>query len=68
MWDKTNFLVKGFINEVKGALIESGSSSGVGGGSTFNTSASGRIPKYDHGYAITELSNVFETSAVGAVE
>ena len=65
MWDKTNFLLKGFINEVKGALTESGGASG--GGSTFDTSASGRIPKYDHGYAITELSNVFETSAVGAV-
>ena len=65
MWDKTNFLLKGFINEVKGALTESGGASG--GGSTFGTSASGKIPKYDHGYAITELNDVFETSAVGAV-
>lgn len=66
MWDETNFLVKGFINEVKGALTESGGASG--GGSTFDTSASGRVPKYDHGYATTELSDVFETSAVGAVK
>lgn len=28
MWDETNFLLKGFINEVKGALTESSGESG----------------------------------------
>lgn len=56
MWDETNFLVKGFINEVKGALTESGGASGVG--STFDTSASGRIPKYDRSVAETIMSVV----------
>lgn len=36
-----------------------------GGGSTFETSASGCIPDYDHGYATTELTDVFTTSATG---
>lgn len=68
MWDKSNFLLKGFINEVKGVLTESGSSSGVGGGSTFSTSVSCRIPKYDHRHVITELANVFTASAIGEVK
>lgn len=65
MWDETNYLLKGFIDEVKGALTESGGASG--GGSMFDTSASGRIPKYDRGYAIAELNVLFETSAVGTI-
>lgn len=58
--------LEAIMNKVN-ALPDAGSSGGKAG-STFATSASGRVPKYDHGYATTELNNIFETSAVGAVE
>lgn len=45
-----------------------GISGGGGGGSTFVTSATGCIPDYDHGYATTELTDVFTTSATGKAE
>jgi hypothetical protein len=41
---------------------------GGGGGSMFKTSASGRIPEYDHGYAVTELVDLFTTSATGVID
>lgn len=46
--------------------MSGGGGEGSGGGSTFETSATGCIPEYDHGYATTELTNVFTTSATGA--
>lgn len=39
---------------------------GGGGGSIFDGYATGCIPKYDHGYATTELNVTFTTSATGA--
>ena len=42
-----------------------GGEPGGGGDSMFTTSASGCIPEYEHGYATTELTNIFITSAVG---
>lgn len=42
MWNETDFLLKGFINEVKGTLTGS-SDSGRSGGFGFNSSA-GSVP------------------------
>ena len=39
-----------------------------GGGSAFEDSATGWIPDYDHGRGIAELTDVFATSATGALE
>lgn len=63
MWDETNFLLEGFINEVKGALAESGGASG--GGSMINMSASGSIPKYDRYAAnvVVSISQMIRASA-----
>lgn len=34
----------------------------------FTTSASGRVPEYEHGYAVAVLQNIFTTSATGTIE
>lgn len=58
-----NVRLQGILDQVN-ALPEGGG----GGGSTFETSATGCIPEYDHGYATAELNgSIFESSAVGAV-
>lgn len=62
-----NARLQGILNKVN-ALPDYVEPAPVGGGSMFETSASGRIPVYDIGRATTVLSVVFETSATGAVE
>jgi hypothetical protein len=64
---KNNEELNEIIDKAK-ALPDAGGSGGGSGKSMFAASVSGRVPEYDHGYATTELNNIFETSAVGAVE
>ncbi len=35
---------------------------------TFTASASGRVPEYEHGYAVAVLQNIFTTSVTGIIE
>lgn len=59
-----NARLQGILDQIEN-MPEGG---GGGGGSTFETSAVGRIPEYDHGFATAELNgSIFEASAVGAV-
>ena len=54
MWDETNFLLNGFINEVKGALTNNGSNE------SGNTSGSGglyRNSAIERWYKCTEVLN-----------
>lgn len=46
MWDETNFLAKGFIDEVKGALTESG------GGATSNLGSVANA-RFDSSFVVT---------------
>ena len=65
---KNNEDLNNIIDKAKALPDAGGSGGGSGGKSMLTTSVSGRVPKYDCGYITTELNNIFETSAIGAVE
>lgn len=58
------------LNRILGIKEETGDGSGDAEPEidTFTTSASGRVPEYEHGYAVAVLQNIFTTSATGTIE
>lgn len=58
------------LNRILGIKEETGGGSGDTEPEidTFTTSASGRVPEYEHGYAVAVLQNIFTTSATGTIE
>ena len=58
------------LNRILGIKEETGGDSGDTEPEidTITTSASGRVPEYEHGYAVAILQNIFATSATGTIE
>lgn len=58
------------LNRILGIKEETGDDSGDVEPEidTLTASVSGRLPEYEHGYAVTVLQNIFITSATGTIE
>ena len=56
------------LNQILGIKKETDEEDPNGEIDTFTTSASGRVPEYEQGYAVAVLQNIFTTSATGTIE